>query len=164
MSTSTASTKIGHLIALRRSGRRLRAPVLWRCCWPRPQYSVHVNYTVMRDVVKALDGITVTIESRDPRGQMDSNFDWKCKGGNAYASQATMIKNCPPSGHLSTTRTVPRRSMLSMRSIWHRRAATSRRRMGLSNQTLIVKKTSRKSSWQSKKRRWVAERSRTSEK
>lgn len=63
------------------------------------QYSVHVNYTVMRDVVKALDGITVTIESRDPRGQMDSNFDWKCKGGNAYASQATMIKNCPPSGH-----------------------------------------------------------------
>lgn len=63
------------------------------------QYSVHVNYTVMRDVVKALDGITVTIESRDPRGQMDSNFDWKCKGGNAYASRATMIKNCPPNGH-----------------------------------------------------------------
>ncbi len=63
------------------------------------QYSAHVNYTVMRDVVKALDGITVTIESRDPRGQMDSNFDWKCKGGNAYASLATMKKNCPPNGH-----------------------------------------------------------------
>lgn len=63
------------------------------------QYSAHVNYTVMRDVVKALGGITVTIESRDPRGQMDSNFDWKCKGGNAYASRATMIKNCPPNGH-----------------------------------------------------------------
>lgn len=63
------------------------------------QYSVHVNYTVMRDVVKAIGGITVTIESRDPRGQMDSNFDWKCKGGNAWASRATMIKNCPPSGH-----------------------------------------------------------------
>jgi hypothetical protein len=30
---------------------------------------------------------------------MDSNFDWKCRGGNAYASRATMIKNCPPSGH-----------------------------------------------------------------
>lgn len=53
----------------------------------------------MRDVVKALDGITVTIESRDPRGQMDSNFDWKCKDGNAYASLATMKKNCPPNGH-----------------------------------------------------------------
>ncbi|MGB4762665.1 MAG: LCP family protein [Candidatus Saccharimonas sp.] len=63
------------------------------------QYSVHVNYTVMRDLVSALNGITVTIESRDPRGQMDSNFDWKCKGGNEYASLATMKKNCPPSGH-----------------------------------------------------------------
>ena len=63
------------------------------------QYSVHVNYTVMRDLVKALDGITVTIESRDPRGQMDANFDWKCKDGNAYASRATILKNCPPNGH-----------------------------------------------------------------
>ena len=57
------------------------------------QYSVHVNYSVMRDLVGALGGITVTIESRDPRGQMDANFDWKCRGGNAYASLATMKKN-----------------------------------------------------------------------
>jgi anionic cell wall polymer biosynthesis LytR-Cps2A-Psr (LCP) family protein len=63
------------------------------------QYSVHVNYTVMRDLVGALGGITVTIESRDPNGQMDSNFDWKCKGGNQYASRATMKKICPPNGH-----------------------------------------------------------------
>lgn len=63
------------------------------------QYSVHVNYTVMRDLVSALGGIKVTIESRDPRGQMDSNFDWKCKGGNENASRATMIQKCPPSGH-----------------------------------------------------------------
>lgn len=58
------------------------------------QYSVHVNYTVMRDVVKALDGITVTIESPDPRGQMDGNFDWKCG-----ATYAIRLKNCPPRGH-----------------------------------------------------------------
>lgn len=58
------------------------------------QYSVHVNYTVMRDIVKALDGITVTIESPDPRGQMDGNFDWKC--GTTYAAR---LKNCPPRGH-----------------------------------------------------------------
>jgi anionic cell wall polymer biosynthesis LytR-Cps2A-Psr (LCP) family protein len=58
------------------------------------QYSVHVNYTVMRDIVKALDGITITIESRDPRGQMDSNFDWKCG-----ATYSLRLKNCPPSGH-----------------------------------------------------------------
>ncbi len=59
------------------------------------QYGVHVNYTVMRDVVNALGGsITITIESRDPNGQMDSNFDWKCGAG-----YYTRIKNCPPSGH-----------------------------------------------------------------
>jgi len=63
------------------------------------RYYAHVNYTVVRDTVKALGSIDVTIESRDPRGIMDSNFDWKCMGGNARASQATKVKNCPPSGH-----------------------------------------------------------------
>ncbi len=59
------------------------------------QYGVHVNYTVMRDVVNAIGGsITVNIESRDPRGQMDSNFDWKC-GANLAARK----KTCPPNGH-----------------------------------------------------------------
>ena len=63
------------------------------------QYYSHVNYTVVRDTVKALGSIDVTIESTDPRGIMDSNFDWKCKGGNARASRATILKNCPPNGH-----------------------------------------------------------------
>lgn len=63
------------------------------------QYSVHVNYTVMRDVVNAVGNITVNIEGDGAPGIMDSNFDWKCKGGNAYASHATMVKNCPPNGH-----------------------------------------------------------------
>lgn len=63
------------------------------------QYYSHVNYTVVRDTVKALGSIDITIESKDPRGIMDSNFDWKCKAGDAYASQATIIKNCPPKGH-----------------------------------------------------------------
>ena len=59
------------------------------------QYGVHVNYTVMRDVVNAIGGsITVNIESRDPNGQMDSNFDWKC--GPNYAKRKVV---CPPSGH-----------------------------------------------------------------
>jgi len=59
------------------------------------QYGVHVNYSVMRDVVNAIGGnITVNIESRDPNGQMDSNFDWKC--GANYAKRKTV---CPPSGH-----------------------------------------------------------------
>ena len=59
------------------------------------QYGVHVNYTVMRDVVNAIGGnITVNIESRDPNGQMDSNFDWKC--GPVISKRKTV---CPPSGH-----------------------------------------------------------------
>ena len=59
------------------------------------QYGVHVNYSVMRDVVNAIGGnITVNIESRDPNGQMDSNFDWKC--GPNYAKRKTV---CPPNGH-----------------------------------------------------------------
>ena len=59
------------------------------------QYGVHVNYTVMRDVVNAIGGeINVTIDSRDPRGVMDSNFDWKC-GPNLAKRKQT----CPPNGH-----------------------------------------------------------------
>ncbi len=64
------------------------------------QYSVHVNYSVMRDVVNAVGPITVNIQgSEGDPGVMDSNFDWKCKGGNAYASLSVMRKNCPPNGH-----------------------------------------------------------------
>ena len=59
------------------------------------QYGANVNYTVFRDIVDALGGtLTVTIASRDPQGQMDSNFDWKCG-----ASYSTRLKNCPPNGH-----------------------------------------------------------------
>ena len=64
------------------------------------QYGVNVNYTVMREMVKAVGGnITVTIESRDPRGQMDSNFDWKCGVGDRKVSRAEQLRRCPPSGH-----------------------------------------------------------------
>lgn len=63
------------------------------------QYGVNVNYTVMRQLVSAVGGITVTIESRDPRGQMDSNFDWKCGVGDRKVSRAEVLRRCPPSGH-----------------------------------------------------------------
>ncbi len=42
------------------------------------QYAVHVNYTVLRDSVDAIGGIDITINSRDPRGVLDRNFDWRC--------------------------------------------------------------------------------------
>lgn len=42
------------------------------------QYYAHVNYTVLRETVDAVGGVTVNIESEDPRGILDRNFDWKC--------------------------------------------------------------------------------------
>ncbi len=44
------------------------------------QYYAHVNYGVVRDVVDAVDGVDVDIQS-DPvsvGGILDRNFDWKC--------------------------------------------------------------------------------------
>ncbi|MDB5159904.1 MAG: hypothetical protein JWO99_167 [Candidatus Saccharibacteria bacterium] len=65
------------------------------------QYGIHVNYTVMRDVVNAIGGsITVNIEGDNGQGPqpnigiMDANFDWKC--GANYAKRKTV---CPPDGH-----------------------------------------------------------------
>lgn len=43
------------------------------------QYYAHVNYTVLRETVDAVGGITVEIDSDDPRGILDRNFDWKCR-------------------------------------------------------------------------------------
>lgn len=58
------------------------------------QYYVHVNYSVVRDSVKAVGGITVNIEGDGADGIMDSNFDWKC-GANYYER----VQKCPPNGH-----------------------------------------------------------------
>jgi len=63
------------------------------------QYGVNVNYTVMRDLVNAVGGITVTLESRNPLGQMDSNFDWKCGVGDRKVTHAEVLRRCPPNGH-----------------------------------------------------------------
>lgn len=50
------------------------------------QYFVHVNNTVLRDSVNAIGGIEVKIESEDPRGIYDPNFDWQCN------HQCNMVK------------------------------------------------------------------------
>lgn len=43
------------------------------------QYYAHVNYTVVKQVVDAVGGVDITIESSDPRGILDRNFDWACR-------------------------------------------------------------------------------------
>lgn len=64
------------------------------------QYGVNVNYTVMRDLVNAVGGITVNIEgSGGAPGVMDSNFDWKCGFGDPKVSAAERKRRCPPNGH-----------------------------------------------------------------
>jgi anionic cell wall polymer biosynthesis LytR-Cps2A-Psr (LCP) family protein len=64
------------------------------------QYGVNVNYTVMRELVGAIGGITVNIEgSGGAPGVMDSNFDWKCGLGDPKVSRAERLRRCPPNGH-----------------------------------------------------------------
>lgn len=64
------------------------------------QYSAHVNYSVMRDVVQALGSITVDIEgSNGAPGILDQNFDWKCGVGDPKVSAAEEKRRCPPNGH-----------------------------------------------------------------
>lgn len=41
-------------------------------------YYVHLNFTAVIELVDAVGGVDVTIESDDPRGILDRNFDWKC--------------------------------------------------------------------------------------
>lgn len=42
------------------------------------QYYVHMNYSVLKDSVDAVGGVSVEIDSDDPRGIFDDNFDWMC--------------------------------------------------------------------------------------
>lgn len=42
------------------------------------QYYAHLNFTAVTEAVDAVGGIDVKIESEDPRGILDRNFDWKC--------------------------------------------------------------------------------------
>ena len=42
------------------------------------QYWVHVNWEVLRTAVDAVGGVDVKIETDDPRGIYDPNFDWQC--------------------------------------------------------------------------------------
>lgn len=55
------------------------------------QYYAHVNYTVVRQAVDAVGGVDVTIESSDPRGILDRNFDWICN----YSCYKVKYENGP---------------------------------------------------------------------
>lgn len=42
------------------------------------QYYIHLNFTAVTEAVDAVGGVNVTINSEDPRGILDRNFDWRC--------------------------------------------------------------------------------------
>ena len=50
------------------------------------QYYIHVNFTVVVEAVDAIGGVDVTIQSEDPRGILDRNFDWKCRNQCYYVN------------------------------------------------------------------------------
>ena len=60
------------------------------------QYAVHVRSNVVSDAVNAVGGVTVKVESRDPRGVLDASIDWMCTQGDPTAEEKQ--KRCP-TGH-----------------------------------------------------------------
>ena len=60
------------------------------------QYVAHINTLVIRDAVNAVDGVTVNVESRDPRGVLDASIDWMCTQQGLTAEQQQ--QRCP-TGH-----------------------------------------------------------------
>lgn len=53
------------------------------------QYYAHLNYKVVSDAVNAVGGVDVKIETDDPRGIYDPNFDWTC----SYKCKMVNYKN-----------------------------------------------------------------------
>lgn len=58
------------------------------------QYYARVNYAVVRDLVDSLGGIDVVIDSDDPRGILDRNFDKNCPNG-PYTCHFVKYENGP---------------------------------------------------------------------
>lgn len=58
------------------------------------QYYARVNYSVVRDLVDALGGVEVMIDSDDPRGILDRNFDKNCPNG-PYTCHFVKYENGP---------------------------------------------------------------------
>ena len=60
------------------------------------QYVAHINTMVIRDAVNAVGGVTVKVQSRDPRGVLDGSIDWMCRARELNAAQR---KERCPTGH-----------------------------------------------------------------
>ena len=60
------------------------------------QYIAYINTMVIRDAVNAVGGVTVNVQSRDPRGVFDGSLDWACN--EAWLTAEQKQQRCP-TGH-----------------------------------------------------------------
>ena len=82
------------------------------------QYVAHVNTLVIRDAVNAVGGVTVNVESRDPRGVFDGSLDWMCTQQGLTAAQRQ--ERCP-TGHYIDLKIGPA-EMDGDKAMWFSRA------------------------------------------
>ena len=82
------------------------------------QYVAHINTLVIRDAVNAVGGVTVNVESRDPRGVLDASIDWMCTQQGLTAEQQQ--QRCP-TGHYIDFKNGPA-DMDGDKAMWFSRA------------------------------------------
>ena len=82
------------------------------------QYVLHVNTLVIRDAVNAVGGVTVNVQSRDPRGVLDGSLDWMCTHNNPSADEQR--RRCP-TGHYIDFKNGPT-DMDGDKAMWFSRA------------------------------------------
>lgn len=82
------------------------------------QYTAHINTMVVRDAVNAVGGVTVDVQSRDPRGVLDGSVDWMCRVPELNAEQRQ--KRCP-TGHYIDFKNGPNK-MDGDKAMWFSRA------------------------------------------
>ncbi len=82
------------------------------------QYVAHVNTLVIRDAVNAVGGVTVNVESRDPRGVFDGSLDWMCTQQGLTTAQRQ--ERCP-TGHYIDLKIGPA-EMDGDKAMWFSRA------------------------------------------
>jgi len=84
------------------------------------QYVAHVNTLVIRDAVNAVGGITVNINSRDPKGVLDESLDWMC-GKQGKNDTAEKRRARCPTGHYIDFKNGPA-EMDGDKAMWFSRA------------------------------------------
>ena len=82
------------------------------------QYVAHINTAVIRDAVNAVGGVTVDVQSRDPRGILDPSMDWMCRAKELNYQQRR--ERCPTGHYMQLTN--GKHEMDGEKAMWFSRA------------------------------------------